>query len=741
MKTEQSLSVSGMPSANDEGGLELGQVAAALRRRALIIAGVTTVVASAAVLKALTDTPVYQSNFEILTEPVTLETRIISTANPETLSNQEDFVAVSIDEAKLKVLKSPKVLAPVLETLQPQHPNLTYQNLFDNLSVSTTSEDILTVIYQSPDPDLVQDVLETVAEAYVEFSLEDRQSDILRGIKFVDEQLPQLRERVDSLQEELEILRRQYNLIDPEVQSDELARQISAFKQEQLSIQVQLDEARRLYADLQQELDRQGETAVASALTEDPRYQSLLDQILELDRQISQDSVLLREESPEIQILQERRQSLLPLVEQQGVRVERQVSSYIRELDARNQALADAINSLNTQIKELSSVTRQYSDIQRELQIATNNLNEFLSKREALRIDAAQRQAPWELLSQPEKPRASVASARRNLLLGTALGLILGTGIALFIDKLSSVIHTSKEIKDITRLPILGIIPLNRYLEADNISTNAEAWLRQSAFDVELANSEVSNSYSSVPFTEAFRSLYTNIRLINPDVPIRSLTVSSSTPNEGKSTVTVHLAQAAAAMGQRVLIVDADLRRPSVHKLLGMENSQGLMDLVAMNLPLEDVIQQSVFYKNLFVLSAGHPPPDPPTILASNAMQTLSERIQGAFDLVIYDTPPLIGFADSFLTASQSQGLLMVVGLEKIKRAQLEQGVEEIKVAGIPVLGIVANRSEEQAITSYSYYQYYTHQAPEHSLAHQTSLQKFKGDATNFMKDLLSKKD
>lgn len=703
MVNEQLVSVA---NTDDEGGLELGKIFAVLRRRVLLIAGVTTVVASGAVLKALVDTPVYEASFEILTEPVTLETRIISTLNPDALGNQEDVIAASVDEAKLRILKSPRVLDPVVEELSARYPEITYTALFNNLSVRPTSEDILVVAYRALEPAVVQDVLDEVASAYIEFSLQDRQSDIQRGITFVNEQLPQLRERVDLLQSELEVLRQENNLIDPLVQGEQISSQVSGLQQERTNLKVQLDEAQQLYANLQQELTQNGAAAAATVLVEDPRYSELLNQVLGIDSQIAEQSALLLDESPEIQALQAQRQNLIPLVQQEGQRIQQLLASRIRELSFRGQAVDDAIESLNNEIKELSSVARQYSDIQRELEIAIANLNEFLTQREALRIEVAQRQAPWELLTEPGKPRASVASAKRNLVLGTALGLILGVGVALAVDKFSSLVRSPKEIKEITGLPLLGVIPLNQLLQQEVLSTeSAELWLKEALPTLdELDNPEV--PYLSIPFKESFRSLYTNVRLSNPDKPISSIAISSATPDEGKSTVCINLAKAAAAMDRRVLIIDADLRRPSIHKYLELDNQKGLVDAVSLNLSLSDVVQPSPENENLFILTSGSIPPDPTTVLASKVMQNLHEKAQQDYDLVIYDTPPLIGFADTYLAATYTQGLLLVVGLGKIKRGSLEQAINDLKVAKIPALGTVANMSEEQSTTSYNYYEY-----------------------------------
>ncbi|MDJ0706936.1 MAG: polysaccharide biosynthesis tyrosine autokinase [Leptolyngbyaceae cyanobacterium MO_188.B28] len=694
---------------NAEGGLEFGQALAAIRRRILLIAGVTTVVASAAVLKAITDTPIYSAGFEILTKPVTLESQLIGATNQQTLSRQQDLISVTVDATKLKILKSPRLIDPIVDQLQDKYQFVDYGQISGGLSAEASTDDVLTVIYQNNNPELVKDVLDLVSVAYIQFSLEDRQRDILRGIKFVDEQLPELRGRVDDLESKLEELRQAHNLIDPTIQGQQLSTQVATFVQEQLNIQVQLDEAQLLFSDLQRELTRQGEAAAASALTEDPRYQGLLAQLLEIDSQLAEQSTLFLEASPEIQILQEQRQNLAPLVAREGQRVQRQVDSRIRELSTRNQALGEAVDLLNQRIKQLSTVARQYSNIQRELEIATNNLDQFLSKREALRIDAAQKQAPWELLSQPGDPMASSGSVQRNLVLGTGLGLLLGIGAALMVDKLSSVIHTVKEVKDVTKLPLLGVIPFNEYLEKFGPAASVATRLKQAGYVFGLTPEDAQNQ-TSAPFIEAFRSLYASIRLTSPESQIQSLAISSPVPNSGKTTVSLHLGQAAAAMGQRVLIVDTDLRRPSLQSRLGLRGQQGLTEFVTAGLGFEEVLQKVPLDNNLFVVTAGSVPPDSTKVLSSKRMQQFMEQAKQNFDLVLYDTPPLLGFADAYLVAAQTAGFLMVVGLGRMKRSLLERSMDELRVSGINALGVVANGAKDRTVTAYSYYQYYTDQ-------------------------------
>jgi len=694
-----------------EGGLHLDRLFAALKRHVLLIAGVTTITASAAVLKAVTDVPTYQASFELLTPPVTLETQIISTLNPEALSNQSDVVSVAIDETKLKILTSPRVMEPVVETVRERYPNVSYGAIVGNLRILPSSTgDTLTVQYQSTDPEQVVYVLDIISDAYLEYSLEDRQNDIFRGIDFVDEQLPIVRERVNALEAELESLRQRSNLIDPLLQGEQLSQQTARFTGEQLDLRVQIQQAESLYQNLQQELAQGEEMAANSVLLESARYQVLLDQLLEIDTQLAQDLTLYLEDSPEIEVTEEQRTNLQPLLRREGIRAQEQLANYILELRDQDQALSTTIETLNQRIKRLSTVARQYNDLQRELEIATANLNQFLTKREALRIDAAQRQTPWEILTPTSNPQASAASAKRNLVLGTALGLLLGAGAAIVVDRTSGKIHTVKELKEAAQLPLLATIPYNQMLADVRSFSLSMSQLGEMGFDLNLfspENKAAKQGQASGPFFEAFRMLSTSIRLKSPDNPIRAIAISSAVPNSGKSTISFYLGHAIAAMGQRVLIVDTDLRRPTLHELCNVSNAKGLSNYVVGEFDLDDIVVSLPTDENLYMVPAGPISPDPVRILSARRMEDFFRQVYEIFDMVIFDTPPILGFADALVVAAKTQGILLTANLGHVKFSQIQSMLDELQVAKIPIVGMVANGSKQETENSYSYYGYY----------------------------------
>lgn len=683
----------------DEGGLNLGQVGSALRRRALLIVGVTGVVATAAVLKAEQDPPVYQGEFEILTKPLTGESKAIANV-PQTLSSQ-GVAPESTQEVQtmITVLQSRKVLAPIVEQLQAKYPKLTYDELLQNLTIQSKKPSILEVQYVDPDQKQVSEVSSSLAKTYLQYSLAERQADVDQAIKFVNKEKQPIDQRVQSWQNKLRNLRLENKLIDPAQKAQEVSTHIATLMQQRLENRVQLEQMVAKYQDLQTELGQQpGAGASNSLLSDNPRYQKILDQIQQVDAEIAKRSSVFTDQEEGMTRLNEQKATMLSLLQQERERVNRDFQSRIRELSARDRSLDEKINSLNNYVKDLATISRDYDNIQRELKVATESLTQFTTKQQALQIEKAQKQQPWQLLdpklTKVTEPDAVSESAKKNLALGAMLGLLLGVGAALVVDKLSNVFYTSKDLKEATRLPLLGVVPLRKELVLPNKKKLAKGV----------------QPVSNISFFEVFRSLYTNILLLGSDTPIRSLVISSAAEGDGKSTVAIQLAQAAAAMGQRVLLVDANLRCPTLHNRVGLMNIQGLTDVISQDLEWSNVIERSPLEENLFVMSAGPIPPDSVRLLASQKMQDLMDDLQASFDLVIYDTPPVLGFADAYLLSANTNGMVLVAGLGKLKRTVLQQALEEIQVSGTPILGLIANKSKDSTPSSYSHYQQYYRQ-------------------------------
>ncbi len=211
---------------------------------------------------------------------------------------------------------------------------------------------------------------------------------------------------------------------------------------------------------------------------------------------------------------------------------------------------------------------------------------------------------------------------------------------------------------------------------------------------------------------EAYRSLRTNIEFSSVDKPIRNLLVTSAAPGEGKTVTAANLAVAFAQAGRRVLLVDADLRRPGVHDIFGLPNATGLTTLLRSDDASLSAIVHGTEQEGLRVLTTGPLPPNPAELLGSQRMRTIVDRLQAGHDLLIVDSAPLHLVADSAILSAFLDGTLLVIDTEHTRRATIRQAREALVKADARVLGAVLNRLPERAYADSSYYHYYGTEEP-----------------------------
>lgn len=202
---------------------------------------------------------------------------------------------------------------------------------------------------------------------------------------------------------------------------------------------------------------------------------------------------------------------------------------------------------------------------------------------------------------------------------------------------------------------------------------------------------------------EAYRSLRTSIKFSSVDKPIKTIVVTSSIPGEGKSTISGNLAITLSQSGARVLLIDCDLRKPSIHKKFRVVNDLGLTDILVDKCSLKDVIKKIDEY--LFMITAGTIPPNPSEIVGSNSMEDLIKELSLSFDYIVMDTPPVIPVTDPLLLAAKSDATIIVVRARKTKEKIIRQAYDELIKVNSNIIGSILNDSETK--TNNSYYEYY----------------------------------
>ena len=208
------------------------------------------------------------------------------------------------------------------------------------------------------------------------------------------------------------------------------------------------------------------------------------------------------------------------------------------------------------------------------------------------------------------------------------------------------------------------------------------------------------------PVSEAFRTIRTNIMFSSLDAPLKKLLITSPSPNDGKSTIAANLAIVLAQAGKKVLVIDLDLRKPTVHKKFGVENIKGFTNFLLGDAKLEDIVKTVAGIPNLYILTSGPLPPNPAELLGSQKMKKILEQLKDEYDVVVIDSPPVIPVTDAALLASIVDGVVLVLSQGQTRIDMAQKAVEQLKNVGARILGTVLNNVNTNG-GSYYYYYYY----------------------------------
>jgi succinoglycan biosynthesis transport protein ExoP len=347
-------------------------------------------------------------------------------------------------------------------------------------------------------------------------------------------------------------------------------------------------------------------------------------------------------------------------------------------------ALQASLGQAQAELDRVPDVEQQAAQIEREVQIAEKNYLALFDTLQSLSLAQATEVAGASVLDYASVPRSPIhPKPRANLLIAVILGLLIGFALALVIDYLDNTIKDTDEIERLFGLPLLAVIPRVRsgrrpVLEAD--------------------------SESALP--EPYRSLYTNLRFVIADGPRKCLLITSPGPTEGKTTTAANLSIVCGEFGQKVALVDTDLRHPSVASVLGLKGEVGVTDCVVDSGALAGALQATP-YANVTVLVSGPIPPNPLQVLESEQMRNVIAQLRESNDLVFLDSPPVGLVADAQVLASLSDGVLLVIEIGKTRRPMIAHALELLGRAGARCLGVVVNKAAPRRGRYPYYYHYY----------------------------------
>jgi capsular exopolysaccharide synthesis family protein len=344
--------------------------------------------------------------------------------------------------------------------------------------------------------------------------------------------------------------------------------------------------------------------------------------------------------------------------------------------------------------------------LKRSKEVYENTYNILLEKAEEERIRGASRGSGVNVVDIATMPGHPIPkNENRFYILGLLLGLGLGIGLAFFIEFNDTTIKSTDDIEKFLELPVLGTIP-HIVKKNGNGRKNRKKGVPVTKDPHQLFSFEGDDSV----ITESYRSLRTNLTFVSPDKSLQTVLLTSTGPGEGKSLTASNLAMAFAQMGKKTLLIDTDLRRPVLHHIFGEKREPGFSDLFIGENPDFERIVRKTPKNNLFLIPAGVFSPNPAELLGSYKMEKLIDHFRSHYDIVFFDTPPVVAVTDSTLLGTKMDGVLLVIKSHHTDRDIAQWALNSLRKVGVHLLGTVFNDIDlAHRYSSYGYYKYYYH--------------------------------
>jgi tyrosine-protein kinase len=369
----------------------------------------------------------------------------------------------------------------------------------------------------------------------------------------------------------------------------------------------------------------------------------------------------------------------------------------IKQISEARKEVWNRIQEVEDQIKQVAEQAKNYSnqnlpaELQAESQRVVTLWASLYEKYMTLRIAESLEQRGLEIIQPAKAGGKTGPSTKRNALLAIFLGLILGVGLAFLVEYLDDTLHTREDFEKHFGTPIVGEIP---FIPAEELPKHHIIYFEKPRH----------------PAVEGYRTLRTNLQFLNLDGENRVIMFTSAGPEEGKSTVMVNLGAALSEMGKRVLLIEADLRRPVLDKYFGIDSPEGLTGVLVGNLSLAEAIYKTP-YHNLAVLPAGVRPPNPAELVASEAMRGVLKTALSIADYILVDSPPILAASDSIALAPMMEGVILVARYTAADRDSAHRTSELLRKVNANILGLVINNLSPAK--RYGYYHYYYYAPPE----------------------------
>ena len=660
------------------------------------------------------DTDYYQTQYKIL-ESRTLARRVIQALK---LSESPEFQPQSetpFQQWKSRTLLSLSTFITPSKNHSSNNPsgndpseNVKETSLINEFLAKLKIEPIrnsrlVKIHFDSNSAQLSTRVPNTLAATYIQQNLEARFFSTEQAKEWLTKQLEDLKAKVERSDEDLQAFGSQHDIISLDDKENVTVQRLGELNEALTKAETERMSKEALYKQA-----KGGSLDVLPAILENKLIQDLKQSYIQLEAQSMKLSETFKPQYPEavrvrsqMEIIQKRLKSEIGKV---MLSIKNDYESSLR----REALLREAFEQQKAKALEMKAKAIQYNILKREADTNRELYKDILQRMKEAGVSAGIKASNIQIIDQAELPTSPYKpDKKRNLLLAAVVGLFLGVGLVFFFEYLDNTVKTPEDVEQLIRLPSFGMVP--------EISSERRRRLEQgNSCPVEL----ITYGHPKSMLSEAYRSIRTSILLSFSEKPPKKIAITSPNPEEGKTTTVINTAIALSQTGAQVLIIDTDLRKPRIHKVfnhkaLNHENGLGLSHFLSGHGDLDSIVKISEV-PNLFYIPAGPIPPNPSELLGSNLFKKMVESLEARFDHILFDSPPVLGFADSIVLSNSVDGVILTVLGGKTPRETLRRAKEVLRQVNIKILGVVINRVDiRRSDYGYYYYRYHSYYGKE----------------------------
>ncbi len=633
-------------------------------------------------------------------------------------------------ETEAKILKSRPIVENLIQELDLRDDRgepLTYKSVVKDLEVEPImGTELLRVSYSDSDPDVAVALVDRAVQLYSEDYAIFNRSEALKAQDFLTTELPKAEENLQKAEEELRQFKNRNRIADIDGLTDSTIDSLAEIESQIEQIEADLEDVDAQYNRLRIQLGMSWQEASAvSSLSQSVGVQKVLEQLQNVNVALAQKRNFLSDNAPQIISLKEEQADLTALLERQitstlgsqqrdlagkinilslGELKQAQLAQYAQlglrkeGLEKKLASLRNTYNAYQQRSDNLPRLQQQQRELRRKVEAAQKVYNTLLSRAEDLGVltgrepDKVRIVSPAALAEDPVNTDGKIIVAA-----GAMMGALFGMALAFLLDLKDNTIKNTQEVEEMFAYPLHGVVPELKLPEESRqpqLPGTATAKLTE----------QISTDVSMMPLKEAYQNIQVNLKLLDGESEKKVIAITSSVPQEGKSSVSANLAVARAQCGQRILLVDADMRRPSQHHVWEISNKVGLSNVLQQEAKWEDSVQNVM--PNLDVLTSGTIPENPIALLDSSLMKAFIDSVSQHYDRVIFDTPPLIGIADTKVIGKLVDGFLFVVRPGVVDYGSATAAKKMLDTTGQKVLGVIVNGADMRN-EPYYYNNYY----------------------------------